>query len=249
LNNVKSSIERQIWTKDDKVLFREEGYRWGTFRVESDTRPLTDAELRNEDDESYELSSIENGESWELVDLNDGCWADIEKGRNCTDEDVEAFQTAWEENWYEGVEELGWRNDDTEFYFTGPMKLTNLDTGVEYSGIIDPATVPTVIELPELTREDKIELVEALEAEVRTEQAQGAKWPFSPPTPEVEEPELTDWFPVKTNPVRKGIYEILTVESINWPFPNKGEWTGKKWKFLDHTVTHWRGLAKDPGAK
>ena len=36
----KSAIERQIWTKGDKVIIREEGYRWGTFYVESDERPL-----------------------------------------------------------------------------------------------------------------------------------------------------------------------------------------------------------------
>ena len=41
----KSSIERQIWVKDDKVIIREEGYRWGTFYVQSDERPLTDEEL------------------------------------------------------------------------------------------------------------------------------------------------------------------------------------------------------------
>jgi hypothetical protein len=246
----KSSIERQIWIKDDKVLIREEGYRWGTFRVESDDRPVTDEELRGDDDEWYELAGIENGESWELVDLNDGCWADTEKGRNCTDEDLEEFNTAWEENWYEGVESLGWRNDDTEFYFSGPMKLTNLDTSVEYSGLVDPATVVHTLEMPEvpvLTAEDKDQIIDALEAEFGDKQE--AKWPFAPPVVEAEEPELTDWFPVKTKPVRKGIYEILTQESINWPFPNKGEWDGKKWNFLDHTVTHWRGLAKDPGAK
>jgi hypothetical protein len=251
----KSSIERQIWTKDGKVIIREEGYRWGTFTVESDEMPISHQDLI--ENEEYELSCIDNDECWELVDLSDGCWADTEAGRNCTDEDLAAFEEAWEENWYEGVEELGWSNDDTEYYMTGPLKLVNKDTGQEFSGLIDPTTIIHTIELP--TEEVLPELAPIVDVK------EGAQWPFTNPVantketakwpfetePVIEEegPELTDWFPVKINPVRKGIYEILTVESINWPYPNKGEWTGKKWKFLDHTVTHWRGLAKDPGAK
>lgn len=128
----KSAIERQIWVKDDKVIIREEGYRWGTFYVECDERPLTDEELINDD--GYELGCLDNDECWELDSLDDGCWADTEAGRNCTEEDLEAFEEAWEENSYEGVEELGWSNDDTEFEFQGPLVLTNEDTGEEFNG-------------------------------------------------------------------------------------------------------------------
>ena len=62
----------------------------------------------------------------------------IQKGRNCTDEDLEEFDEAWEENYFEGVEELGWSLDDTEYMFTGPLVLTNEDTGEEFSGEPDP---------------------------------------------------------------------------------------------------------------
>jgi hypothetical protein len=229
----KSSVERQFWYKDDKVIIREEGYRWATFTTESDTMPLTLVELKNDD--GFELDS-----DWEMSELVDGCWAETEAGRNCTDEDLEAFEEAWDENYYEGVEALGWSQDDTEYFFTsGPLKLTNLDTGVEYSGSVDPATIVTKIELPS----------EEVLPELAPVVNEAAKWPFAtaPVEVEPEEPELTDWFPVSINPVRVGVYEILTQESINWPFPNKGLWDGKKWNFLDHTVTDWRGLAKDPG--
>lgn len=233
----KSAVERQFWYKDDKVIIREEGYRWGTFTVESDEIPLTPEELRNED--GYELGCIDNDECWELVDMVDGCWAETEKGRNATDEDLEQFEQAWEENYYEGVEELGWSLDDTEYFFTpGPLKLTNTDTGREYSGSVDPTTVVHTIELP--SAEVLPELAPVID--------ESKKWPFATAPIEPEEPELTDWFPVSIKPVRKGVYEILTKESINWPYPNKGLWDGKKWNFLDHTVTDWRGLAKDPGA-
>jgi hypothetical protein len=238
----KSSTEYQFWYKDDKVITREEGYRWATFTTESDSIPLTPEELRNED--GFELDS-----DWEMVEMIDGCWAEAEAGRNCTDEDLAAFEDAWEENSYEGVEELGWTHDDTEYYMTGTLKLTNTDTGEEFSGSVDPATIVHTIELPTVEVNGVVVDLFKDDAKPWIPAKETAKWPFATATVEVEpeEPELTDWFPVSINPVRKGVYEILTQESINWPYPNKGLWDGKKWNFLDHTVTDWRGLAKDPG--
>jgi hypothetical protein len=238
----KSAVEKMFFYKDGKCITIEQGFRWATFSVQSDERPLTDDELKNED--GYELSFIENDESWEMWDMTDGCWLDIEAARdNTTEEDVAEFEAAWEQDSYEGVEAIGWSQDDTEYYYYGPLVLTNEDTGEEFFGDKIEEDTPAT---PSLTREDLAKMSRELEQEVRNEQAQGAKWPFSPPAPEVEEHELTDWFPVDVNPVRKGFYEVLTKESINWPFPNRAEWTGKKWVFLDHTVEQWRGLAKDP---
>ena len=138
----KSAIERQFWSNGDKVIIREEGYRWGTFYCECDERPLTDRELINE--HGYELGCMDDDVCWEMEEMMDGCWADTEAGRNCTDEDLEAFEEAWEENHYEGVEELGWSNDDTEFEFQGPLLLVNEDTGEEFNG--DEITKPEVTE-------------------------------------------------------------------------------------------------------
>lgn len=240
----KSAIEKMFFYKDGMIISIEQGFRWANFTVESVTRPLTDEELKNED--GYELGCIDNDESWEMVDMTDGCWLEITRENDkVTDEELEKFEAAWEADSYSGVEELGWSNDDTEYYYYGPLELTNEDTGVVYQGEPD-SSLPPMPAAPDLTFEEKVELVKEMEAEVRAEQAAGAKWPFSPPSAVEEEPEMTDWFPVSTKPAYKGFYEVLTKESINWPFPNKAEWTGKKWIFLDQTVTSWRGLAKKP---
>ena len=206
----KSAVEKMFFYKEGKIITIEQGFRWATFSVQSDERPLTDSELKNED--GYELGCIDNDESWEMNDMSDGCWCDIEIGNDkTTSTDLEEFEAAWKEDWYSGVEAIGWSNDDTEYYYYGPLVLTNEDTGEEFKGQLDE---------------------DSTVADSSTE------------TP--EEPEMTDWFPVSTNPAYKGFYEVLTKESINWPFPNKAEWTGKKWVFLDHTVEQWRGLAKKP---
>jgi hypothetical protein len=193
----KSAVERQFWYKDSKVIIREEGYRWGTFSVESDERPLTDEELKNED--GYELSCIENDECWELWDLIDGCWADTEAGRNCTDTDLEEFNTAWDEDTYEAVEALGWMLDDTEYHYYGPLELTNQDTGEVFQG--EPDKNISVGGVPIKSVEEIV----------------------------VEEPEVTDWFSVNINPVRNGTYQITSSVTPNWPFPTYAQWDGNQW--------------------
>ena len=201
----KSSIERQIWVKDDKVIIREEGYRWGTFYVQSDERPLTDEELINK--HGYELGCLDNDECWELDNLDDGCWADNEAGRNCTEEDLEAFEEAWEENSYEGVEELGWSNDDTEFEFQGPLVLTNEDTGEEFNG--------------ETIKESMPEKVVVEHKPLSTT----AAWPFGDSTDKHIELDPTKW------PSPNGNF----VETAKWPFDKSSKISSMKCTECDWT--------------
>jgi hypothetical protein len=85
-------------------------------------------------DDGYELGGIDEDNSWEMEEMTDGCWADTEAGNDeTTDEDLEEFNEAWDENSFEGVEELGWSNQDTEYWYHGPLVLTNEDTGEEFT--------------------------------------------------------------------------------------------------------------------
>jgi len=55
--------------------------------------------------------------------------------------------------------------------------------------------------------------------------------------------ETTDWFSVEYKPTMKGIYEVKTG---SWPFPQKAEWTGKKWNMEgDNKITEWRGITEE----
>jgi len=139
----KSAIEVQLWYKDGQVIRKLEGFRWGTFICESDTKPEID--LVNEDND-YQIDG--DGYDWELNELNDGCWTEWTFPDTMPEEEQERLQELWNDQWYEGLEGEGWSQDDCEFYFNGPMKLTNLDTGQEWSGTIDPATVVHTMELP-----------------------------------------------------------------------------------------------------
>jgi hypothetical protein len=113
----KNAVEKQFWYKDGKVIIREEGYRWGKFYCESDERP--DVDLANPD--GYELGGTDY--DWELDNLDDGCWADWTFPDDMSEEEQEAIQEAWEEDFYEGMEAKGWSNDDTEYWFYGELEL------------------------------------------------------------------------------------------------------------------------------
>lgn len=123
----KNAIERSFWYKDGVTIVHEEGYRWGKFTTESDEKP--DIDLHNED--GYEIGEDEN--DWELYSMDDGCWADWEFPDDMSDEEREKIENAWDDDFYEGVEELGWSQDDTEYHLHGPLRLVNKDTGEEFS--------------------------------------------------------------------------------------------------------------------
>jgi hypothetical protein len=214
----KSAVEKMFFYNGSKAIVVEQGWRWGTFTVESDERPLTDSELVNED--GYELGCIDNDESWELSEMTDGCWLDIDALRDATEEDVTAFEQAWEQDGYDGVEELGWSNDDTEYYYLGPLELTNEDTGQVFLG-------------------------DAVEPQAQTEQQLIAELDQLIATmPEPEEPAVTDWFPITVNPAHVGSYQITETKYPNWPFPQHATWDGKSWSESD--IVSWRGLANKP---
>jgi len=206
----KNAVEVQLWYKDGVTIKKIEGYRWGTFYCESDERP--DIDLRNPD--GYELADYD----WELDSLDDGCWSDWEYPDSVSEAEREQIEAAWDENWYEGMEDLGWSNDDTEYHFQGPLKLVNRDTGEEFSVLDENFNI-----IPEPEWNPAAELEKILVVE--------------------DEPELTDWFMSDVDPVRPGRYQVKVTESTTWPFPMYATWDGDAW---DEDVFAWRGLAKDP---
>jgi len=213
----KNAIEVQLWYKDGVTIKRIEGYRWGTFYCESDERP--DIDLRNEGD-GYELADYD----WELDSLDDGCWADWEFPDSMSEEERTKIEEAWDNEWYEGMEALGWSNDDTEYWFQGPLKLVNKDTGEEFSALDADGNL--------VSEEDLQQALEDLKHEFEELQVVN------------DDPPLTNWFPSDVNPVREGRYMVSDNKNPGWPFPTYAEWDGKKWS--DDSITQWRGLAEDP---
>ena len=117
----KNAVEKQFWRKDGETIIRTEGYRWGTFYCESDEQPEID--LANPDE--YNLS--ESDYDWELDNLDDGCWAEWDWPSDMTEEQQDEIMAVWEEDYFDGMEQLGWFCDDTEYILMGPLELANED--------------------------------------------------------------------------------------------------------------------------
>lgn len=252
----KSAVEKMFFYKDGMIISIEQGFRWANFTVESDERPLTDEELKNED--GYELGCIDNDECWEMSDMTDGCWLDIARENDkVTDEEFDAFEAAWEEDGYNGVEDIGWSNDDTEYYYYGPLELTNEDTGevfqgepdenVSVSGVPHVTNTSNPIDFPTQVKDFVDGYAERLEnmSDEEWENLDEDSFDWTPI--EEEKPVVTDWYPASIKPARTGAYQILQEENeTKWPFSSnimRAEWNGKKW---DKDVVKWRGLNEDP---
>jgi hypothetical protein len=175
-----------------------------------------------------------------MWDMTDGCWLDIEAGYgDTTEEDVAEFTAAWERDSYEGVEAIGWSQDDTEYYYYGPLELTNEDTGEVFRGEPD--------DLQEKTEEQSTAELDELIASMPPIHASNTNNSVDFPVTTQKDPLVTDWFPDTIDPVRNGTYEVINKDSAAaWPFPYSvtlSNWDGKKW---DSKVQQWRGLSEDP---
>ena len=117
----KNAVEKQFWRKDGETIIRTEGYRWGTFYCESDEQPEID--LANPDE--YNLS--ESDYDWELDNLDDGCWAEWDWPAGWTEEQQDEIMAVWEEDYFDGMEQLGWSCNDTDYILMGPLELADED--------------------------------------------------------------------------------------------------------------------------
>ncbi len=124
----KNAVERQFWSKNGVVITKDEGFRWGTWTCESDTRP--DIDLKNSN--GWEVLS--DDVDWEIEEMVDGCWVEWNFPDDMDEEEQERIQELWDEDYFDGMEADGWSNDDTEYWIYGPLQLTNEDTGEEFTG-------------------------------------------------------------------------------------------------------------------
>ena len=113
----KNVEEIEFWHKDGKTIKRTTGFRWGTVYCESDERP--DIDLENPDG----LEVFATDYDFELDNLDDGHYCDVEYPDDMSEEEQERMDELWDEDSYSAWEEEGWSNDDTETWFNGPLDL------------------------------------------------------------------------------------------------------------------------------
>jgi len=118
----KSAVERQFWVRDGVTVVKDEGFRWGIWECDSDEQP--DIDLSNPN--GYELLGTDY--DWEMQEMIDGSWLEWTWSSDVAEEERERVEELYAEDGFEGMEEDGWINDETEQWIYGPMALTNVDT-------------------------------------------------------------------------------------------------------------------------
>ena len=122
----KSCEEREIWTKGDQQIVIVNGFRWGTFNVETtDDNPPEDLDPENPDGVDMYSFSSDNVENVELVSMDDGWYGDIEYSANISEEEQAEIQEGIDDQGsYEYLETNDWSNDENEAWLYGPLEIT-----------------------------------------------------------------------------------------------------------------------------
>jgi hypothetical protein len=125
----KNCEERQFWTKDGKTVVRTEGFRWGSFTVETtDDNPPEGITAENPDGIDMYSYTGENAPDGAEPDCwDDGCYGDWEFPDGMDEEEQERIQEGWEEDFYDFMEGDGWVNDETEAWLFGPLDIERVD--------------------------------------------------------------------------------------------------------------------------
>jgi len=123
--------EREIWTHPDKgVIERRTGFRNGSYLVTTDDIEPPEFELSEGPDGDGSAHSVDMnscGYDTELIGLSDGYYLNIKWSNDLSEIEKEELEAAWEEDFYDGWENLGWMLDDTEVWFLGDLDIELID--------------------------------------------------------------------------------------------------------------------------
>ena len=118
----KSAVDTEIWIHGEdntKRFMRETGWRWASYLVNLSDEDLEYIDVEDECGEFYPYSY----EDCELISADDGCWEEFIFPDNITAEEREAIEQAYNEDYCDGLESLGYYLDDTEVVLSGPLDI------------------------------------------------------------------------------------------------------------------------------
>ena len=113
----KSVCEIKSWIKNDQIIQLVEFYRFGEWSCETDAKPNID--LINED--GFEVTDSKY--QWEMEVMSDGMGYEWEFPDAMDEAEKEAIEEAWSEQFYEGLEALGWEEQSVSQWIYGPISL------------------------------------------------------------------------------------------------------------------------------
>ena len=127
----KSIQEIEFWTKDGNVIQYSVWWRGGNVILTTATDEAPEIDLENDDIDGLDVYSLVDGEIILDVEM-DGFWDGdssewLATSPGVTEEELQEVRDAWEEDFSEGVENLGWELDDNEVYFHGELEIEKVE--------------------------------------------------------------------------------------------------------------------------
>lgn len=127
----KSIQEVEFWTKDGKVIQYSLWWRGGSVTLTTATDEVPDIDLANEDEDGLSVYDLVDDETILEVET-DSFWDGdnsewFATSSDVTEEELEEVRQAWEEDWSEGVENLGWEQESSEVYFHGELEIEKVE--------------------------------------------------------------------------------------------------------------------------
>lgn len=124
----KSVEEHMFWNKDGRQFRIIQGFRWGIFTVEtSDDNPPEGITRENPNGIDMYCYSGENSPNGAELDLLDDGWlGDYEWDDDFSEEEQEEIMSLWDKESFEGLDEAGWNNTDSECWLFGPLLITDI---------------------------------------------------------------------------------------------------------------------------
>ncbi len=150
----KCVFEHELWQKDDWVIRRITGFRWGTILVETDddNPPV----LEQDSGPGADAVDMYNTEyNYELDSLDDGWYGDVIWPDDMPEEERDRLEEIWDEDWSAGWENEGWDQYDTECWFHGPLEIVQ-------DGADDPEETITFEELAKINPENESEIIDSM---------------------------------------------------------------------------------------
>lgn len=124
----KNVTQIETWVNGDLTATRETGWRWGRWKY--DTKP--DLSIYNENDQHdvYDLGDVTD------ADLDDGCWAEWTWPDSMSVEETDRLEAVYDEEYDQGLENLGWSMDDSETFVTGPLDVEFVPDNYEKKPVV-----------------------------------------------------------------------------------------------------------------
>ncbi len=122
--------EREIWTRGDATIIHINGFRWGTFGVETtDDNPPDGITERNAGGIDMYSHCGDNIDSINLLSMDDGCSDDYEfigVDESAEQQILDGIQEADSNgvDYAEYLTENGWWQEDTEAWLLGQLEIT-----------------------------------------------------------------------------------------------------------------------------